>query len=82
MPSRSLGSPPILVIIFPQPSRQKMTVFSTDLKLDPVRLLELYALSFKIEDAFDELKTFGSFADCRQPSFQALKRHASFSLIA
>ena len=56
--------------------------FSTDLSMDPVRLLELYAVRFKIEDAFDELKTFGGFADCRQRSLQALKRHATFSLMA
>jgi hypothetical protein len=83
MPSRTLGSQPILVIIFPQRSKKKMNIFfSTDLSMNPVRLLELYALRFKIEDAFDELKTFGGFADCRQRSFQALKRHATFSLIA
>ena len=83
MPSPTLGSQPILVIIFPQRSHKKMNIFfSTNLKMDPVRLLELYALRFKIEDAFDELKTFGGFADCRQRSFSALTRHATFSLIA
>ena len=82
MPSRTLGAQPILVIIFPQRSGKKMNVFCTDLSMNPVRLLELYALRFKIEDAFDELKTFGGFADCRQRSFTALKRHATFSLIA
>jgi hypothetical protein len=83
MPSRTLGSQPILVIIFPQRSKKKMNVFfSTDLSMDPVGLLELYAVRFKIEDAFDELKTFGGFADCRQRSLQALKRHATFSLMA
>ena len=83
MPSRTLGSQPILVVIFPQRSKKKMNVFfSTDLSMDPVRLLELYAVRFKIEDAFDELKTFGGFADCRQRSLPALKRHATFSLMA
>ena len=83
MPSRTLGSQPILVLIFPQRSGKKMNIFfSTDLSINPVRLLELYALRFKIEDAFDELKTFGGFADCRQRSFTALKRHATFSLLA
>ena len=54
MPSRSLGSQPILVLIFPQRSGKKMNIFfSTDLSINPVRLLELYALRFKIEDAFD-----------------------------
>jgi hypothetical protein len=83
MPSCTLGAQPILVVIFPQRSGKKMNIFfSTDLSMDPLRLLELYALRFKIEDAFDELKTFGGFADCRQRSFIALKRHATFSLIA
>ena len=58
--SPTLGSRPLLVVIFPQRSGGKMNVFfSTDLALDPVRLLELYAARFKIEDAFDELKTVG-----------------------
>ena len=58
--SPTLGSRSLLVVIFPQRTGDKMNVFfSTDLELDPVRLLELYAGRFKIEDAFDELKTVG-----------------------
>lgn len=83
MPSRTLGSQAILVIIFPQRSGKKMNIFfSTDLNMDPLRLLELYAARFKIEDLFDEIKTVGGFADCRQRSFPALKRHATLSLLA
>jgi hypothetical protein len=83
MPSRTLGAQPILVVIFPQRRGKKMNVFfSTDLSMSPVRLLELYAARFKIEDAFDEIKTSGGFADCRQRSFTALKRHATLSLLA
>ncbi|MDQ3397264.1 MAG: hypothetical protein M3511_05735 [Deinococcota bacterium] len=51
--------------------------FSTDLSMSPVRLLELYAARFKIEDAFDEIKTSGGFSDPwlakDQRSFKALK---------
>lgn len=83
MPSRRLGNAPIRVVIFPQRSGRKMNIFfSTDPTMAPVRLLELYAARFKIEDIFDELKTCGGFADCRQRSFVALKRHATLCLIA
>jgi DDE superfamily endonuclease len=83
VPSRRLGNALIRVIIFPQRSGPKMNIFfSTDSTLAPERLLELYAARFKIEDIFDELKTTGGFADCRQRSFLALKRHAILCLIA
>jgi len=83
IPSRTLGERPIQVVIFLQRSGKKMNVFfSTDLSLSAERLLELYAARFKIEDAFDELKTNGGFADCRQRSFTALKRHATLCLVA
>jgi len=83
IPSPTLGDTPILVVIFPQRSGKKMNVFfTTHLAMTPERLLELYAARFKIEDAFDELKTFGGFADCRQRSFTALKRHATLCMVA
>lgn len=83
MPSRTLGDSPILVVIAPQRSGKKMNVFfSTDLDLAPTRLLEIYAARFKIEDAFDELKTNGGFGDCRQRSARALKRHATLCLVS
>jgi len=83
IPSRTLGNTPILVVIFPQRSGKKMNVFfSTDVTMDPVRLLELYAARFKIEDLFDEIKTTGGFGDYRQRSFPAIKRHATLSLVA
>lgn len=83
IPSRTLGEAPILAVIFPQRSGKKMNVFfTTDLTLDPVRLLELYAARFKIEDAFDELKTHGGLGDCRQRSFRAHKRHVTLCLVA
>ena len=55
IPSRTLGAMPILVVIFPQRSGKKRSAarmnifFSTDIHLDPVRLLELYAARFQIE---------------------------------
>jgi hypothetical protein len=83
VPSRTLGNARIRVVIFPQRSGPKMNIFfSTDPTLAPERLLELYAARFKIEDIFDELKTTGGFADCRQRSFTALKRHATLCLMA
>lgn len=83
MPSRTLGSEPILLVIFSQRSGKKMNLFfSTDTSMSPERLLELYAARFKIEDIFDEIKTVGGFSDCRQRSFTALKRHATLSLLA
>lgn len=83
MPSRTLCDTPILAIIFPQRSGKKMNIlFTTDLEMDPVRLLELYAARFKIEDAFDELKTHGGFADCRQRSFHAQRRHVTLCMLA
>jgi hypothetical protein len=82
MPSRRLGDSPIRVVIFPQRSGKKLNIFfSTDAEMDPVRLLEIYAGRFKIEDAFDELKTHGGFGDCRQRSHRALKRHATLCLL-
>jgi DDE superfamily endonuclease len=83
IPSRRLGNAPIRVVIFPQRAGHRMNIFfSTDSPLAPERLLELYAARFKIEDIFDELKTMGGFADCRQRSFPALKRHATLCLVA
>jgi hypothetical protein len=83
IPSPRLGNTPIRVVIFPQRSGRKMNIFfATDPTLAPERLLELYAARFKIEDIFDELKTTGGFADCRQRSFPALKRHATLCLVA
>ena len=83
MPSRRLGDVPIRVVIFPQRRGHKMNIFfSTDPTMAPERLLELYAARFKIEDIFDELKTMGGFADCRQRCFPALKRHATLCLVA
>ncbi len=80
MPSRRLGSEPILVVIFPQRSGKKMNIFfSTDVSMNPIRLLELYAARFKIEDIFDEVKTTGGFGDYRQRSFKAIKRHVTLS---
>jgi hypothetical protein len=70
-------------VIFRQRSGKKMNVFfTTDLLMSPERLLELYAARFKIEDAFDELKTFGGFGDCQQGSLTALKRHATLCVLA
>lgn len=83
MPSRRLGAAPILAAIFPQRSGAKMNIFfSSDVSLDPVRLLELYAARFKIEDAFDELKTHGGLGDCRQRGATAHKRHVTLVLVA
>jgi hypothetical protein len=83
IPSRTLGERPIQVVIFPQRSGKKMNVFfTTDFLMSPERLLELYAARFKIEDAFDELKTFGGFGDCQQRSLTALKRHATLCVVA
>lgn len=83
IPSRTLGAMPILVVIFPQRSGKKMNIFfSTDLHLDPVRLLELYAARFQIEQLFAEIKTYGGFSDCRQRGFTAIRRHAILVLLA
>jgi hypothetical protein len=83
IPSRRLGTHPIRVVIFPQRAGHKLNIFfSTDPTMDPIRLLELYAARFKIEDIFDEMKTTGGFTDCRQRSFPALKRHATLCLVA
>ncbi len=83
IPSRTLGSAPILVVILPQRSGKKTNVFfSTDVTMDPVRVMEIYSARFKIEDVFDEVKTVGGFADCRQRGAAALDRHATLSLVA
>jgi hypothetical protein len=83
IPSRTLGSAPILAAIFPRRSGDKLNIFfSSDVGMDPARLLELYAARFKIEDAFDELKTHGGFGDCRQRGATAHKRHVTLTLVA
>lgn len=83
IPSRTLGDFPILVVIFPQRSGKRMNIFfTTDIHMDPTRLLELYGARFKIEDAFDELKTVGGFGDYRTRSFRSIKRHVTLSLVA
>jgi len=81
--SPTLGYLPILVVIFPQRSGQKMNVFfSTDLKMEPERLLEIYSGRWRIEELFREVKTAGGFGDYRQRSFTAIKRHANLCLVA
>lgn len=83
IPSRTLGNKPILVIIFPQRNGKKMIIlFSTDISMDPVRLIELYAARFKIEELFREIKTVGGFGDYQQRSFKPIKRHATLCLVA
>ncbi len=83
MPSRTLGASPIRVVIFPDRSGKKMNIFfSSDTAMEPVRLLELYAARFKIEDAFDELKIHGGMGDCRQRGLKAHKRHVTLCLTA
>ena len=56
--------------------------FSTDITLDPARLLELYGARFQIEQLFAEVKTYGGFSDCRQRNFNAIRRHALLSLLS
>jgi len=83
MPSRTLGNLPILVVIFPQRSGKRMNIFfSTDIHMDPTHLLELYAARFKIEDTFDDLKTFGGFGDYRTRSHRSMQRHVTLTLVA
>jgi len=70
-------------VIFPQRSGDKFNIFfGSDAGMDPVRLPELYAARFRIEDAFDELKTHGGFGDCRQCGFAAHKRRVTLALLA
>jgi len=88
IPSRTFGTLPIRVVIFPQrggrkKKKKKFNIFfTTALTMTAERLLELYAARFKIEDAFDELKTHGGLGDCRQRSFTANKRHVTLCLVA
>jgi hypothetical protein len=83
IPSRRLGNAGIRVVIFPQRSGPQLNIFfTTALLMTPERVLELYAARFKIADIFDAVKTSGGFADCRQRSFLALKRHATLGLVA
>ena len=83
VPSVTLGDKPILVIIFPQRSGKKMNVFfTTDVEMDPARVLEIYSGRWKIEELFREVKTAGGFGDYRQRSFTAIKRHANLCLVA
>jgi hypothetical protein len=83
IPSRRLGNEGIRVVIFPQRSGPKLNrFFTTAPAMMPERLLELSAARFTIEECFEELKTVGGFADCRQRAFPALKRHATLCLVA
>lgn len=80
--SPTLGGRKILVVIFPRRDGKLNVFCTTDLELTPERLLELYAARFKIEDAFDELKTHGGMGDYRQRGFKAIKRHVTLTLLA
>jgi hypothetical protein len=81
--SPTLGYLPILLIIFPQRSGKKMNVFfSTDITMEPERVLEIYSGRWRIEELFREVKTAGGFGDYRQRSFTAIKRHANLCLVA
>ena len=76
-PRRRLGTAGLRVVSFPQRSGPKMHSFLTPaLRRTPARRRALYAARCKIEACFEDRKTVGGFADCRQPSFPALQRHA------
>jgi hypothetical protein len=77
----ALGRRPILAVIFPRRSGMKSNVFfTTDLAMTPERLWEICGGRFRIEDAFDELKTAGGMGDHRQRSPTAAKRHVTLCL--
>jgi SRSO17 transposase len=88
IPSPTLGDSEIKIVLLPAPprrgkkGREWMVLFSTDPDMPAERIVELYAARFKIEQCFKELKTSGGFADCRQRSAKALKRHATLCLAA
>lgn len=83
MPSPRLSDKAILVVIFPSRDGKKMNIFfTTDLEMTAERTLEIYAGRFKLEDAFDELKTWGGFEDCRLRSLEGAQRHACLTLVS
>jgi hypothetical protein len=82
IPSATLGDNPILAVIFPDRSGRMLIFFSTDLQMDPCGLLELYGARFKIEDAFDEMKTHGGLGDYQVRSLPAMKRHVTLCRVA
>lgn len=83
LPSRSFGSRLVRFVIFPHAKTGKMIVLmATDTALAVERILELYGARFKLEDAFDELKTHGGFGDYRVRSATAMKRHVTLTLVA
>jgi hypothetical protein len=82
VPSRTLGSRPVRVVICPRRSGKPNVFFSTDPEMTPERILELYAARWEIECLFKEVKTRGGFGDYRHVRFRPIKRHATLCLVA
>jgi hypothetical protein len=53
----------IRIVAVSHPTRGRILLMSTDLTLDPLRILELYSLRFKIEASFKQaVRTIGTYA--------------------
>jgi len=65
-------------ILVTYPNRGRCTFVSTDLKLDPVMAIEMYAMRFKIEVSFKQaIRTLGAFAyHFWLKSMPRIKRHS------
>lgn len=83
IPSPRLSDKPVLAMIFPGRDAKKMNIFfTTEVEMTAERTLEIYGGRFRLEDAFDELKTWGGFEDCRLRSVEGIERHACLTLVS
>lgn len=75
-------SRPILLVIAKEKNGEPIFLFTTDLSLDPGRVVELYAPRWKIEISFRELKQEGAMADYQVRSKKAIERHVTLCFVA
>jgi DDE superfamily endonuclease len=65
------------------PDKQRVALlFSTDTKIDPIRLYEYYKSRFQIEFIFRDAKQFTGICDCQSRQQKALDFHFNASLAA
>jgi len=74
---------PFLVVIVRDPTKKEKDdfFFTTDLKIDPARVAELYAGRWAIEEAFREGKQLVGFDDVQGWSPSSVERQAPFALL-
>lgn len=73
---------PILMVVTRDVHKNPIILFSTDITLSPVRIIELYSLRWKIEIAFRDLKEMGKMSDYRVRNNEGMTKHITLCFVA